>query len=76
MEYNCVFSQPINIGSSTEFYAFSVQNCSTTASSSIGISNGFFDGDVVISVFLFLILLLEILSFFFETVRGTKIKNV
>jgi len=59
MIFNCSNSNPVNIGSSTEQFAFSSSTCELAepASSTPSVYNGFTYGEVIISFFLFLIFL-------------------
>jgi hypothetical protein len=68
MIYNCSFSNPINIGSSSEQFAFGSSTCELAAASSSiqSVYNGFSNGEIVSTVFLFLIFLTTGLTLFWS----------
>jgi len=72
--FECSYSQPVEIsaGSSTGV-SFASSTCSVSSSTAIRAAGGFTYGEIVISVFLFLIFLTTAYQFIFNWTRGIKI---
>lgn len=76
---SCSFYNPQEIGtSSSKTTQFASTTCSTSygysTSTNQSIYNGFTYGDVVISVFLFLLFSVSIYSFFYFKIKGFKVR--
>jgi hypothetical protein len=75
MIYNCSYSNPVNIGSSTEQFTYASSSCelANPTSSVASIENGFTHGEIVGTILLFLIFFLMAISLFWSLFK-LKIK--
>jgi len=79
MIYNCSHFNPINIStSSTEQMAFASSSCelANPTSSVPAVYNGFTNGEIIISLFLFLMFMGLLFQFFIWIFFGVRVKKI